>query len=171
MLCVCSLSSIYMQDTCDGNSCSVMCAESLCVCMYDVIFKSGPSPSVSSHCPCPSFPQGQRPYFPPMQYPRPNQWPQAPGLSGTTRPYGQSSYGRGGRGGGRMGGISRVAQQPSGTPARNVPTQPRPTPPAMPGAPPARNVKYTAVARNHPAPQGGPLLHPTHAPVVCASPT
>ena len=38
-----------------------------------------------------------------------------PGVGGTTRPYGQSGYGRGGRG-----------------------TQ----------------VKYTSVARNHPAPQG-----------------
>ena len=53
------------------------------------------------------LPQGQRPYFPPMQYPRPNQWGGAPGVGGTTRPYGQSGYGRGGRGGGRMGGVSR----------------------------------------------------------------
>ena len=100
------------------------------------------------------LPQGQRPYFPPMQYPRPNQWGGAPGVGGTTRPYGQSGYGRGGRGGGRMGGVSRgVSQQPSGAPARNPPTQPRPTPPTMPGAS-APRVKYTSGARNHPAPQG-----------------
>ena len=104
--------------------------------------------------PLPSLPQGQRPYFPPLQYPRPNQWGGAPGVGGTTRPYGQSGYGRGGRGGGRMGGMSRgVSQQPSGAPARNPPTQPRPTPPTLPGVPSTR-VKYTSGARNHPAPQG-----------------
>ena len=106
------------------------------------------------------LPQGQRPYFPPMQYPRPNQWGGAPGVGGTTRPYGQSGYGRGGRGGGRMGGVSRgVSQQPSGAPARNPPTQPRPTPPTMPGASVPR-VKYTSGARNHPAPQGEDVCAP-----------
>lgn len=111
------------------------------------------------------MPQGQRPYFPPLQYPRPNQWGGAPGVGGTTRPYGQSGYGRGGRGGGRMGGMSRgVSQQPSGAPARNPPTQPRPTPPTLPGVPPTR-VKYTSGARNHPAPQGaGSQIPPVDLP-------
>ena len=87
-----------------------------------------------------------------MQYPRPNQWGQAPGVGRTTWPYGQSGYGRGGLGGGRMGDMTHgVTRQLSGAPARNVPSQPRPPPPTMPGAPRGIQVKYTAVARNHPA--------------------
>ena len=116
----------------------------------------------------PPFPQGQRPYFPPMQYPRPNQWNRAPGVGGTTRPYRQSGYGRGGRGGGRMGGVSRgVSQQPSGAPARNPPSQPRPTPPTMPGAS-APRVKYTSGARNHPGPQGIEYVCSTKGSCVCS---
>ena len=64
-----------------------------------------------------------------------------------------------------MGGMSRgVSQQPSGAPARNPPTQPRPTPPTLPGVPSTR-VKYTSGARNHPAPQGaGSQIPPVDLP-------
>ena len=52
-----------------------------------------------------------------------------------------------------MGSISRVTQQLSETPARNVPPQLFQIPPTMPGVPPTR-VKYTSLARNHLSLQG-----------------
>lgn len=89
-----------------------------------------------------------------MQYPSAYQWSQPPMLGG----YGQSYCGYGGPNTGMPNSAFPQAPHP---PAWNVPTPPRLTPPTMPMAPPTR-VKYTGVARNHPAPQCMQQTHHMH---------
>ena len=110
------------------------------------------------------FPQkGQRPYFPPVLY-CPGPWPQNPGVTGTTRPYGQSNYG--GRGGGMRGqrvggGMSHRGTNPQAI-QRTVGSQPRPSQQPMANQQAAR-IKYTSTARNFPPQQHECVCVSVHA--------